>query len=72
VVPAFRGRGIYRALVRARLAHAAAEGATLALVHAEPTSSPILQRLGFRVFGQQRVLAFRPDSAGGPPGVPGC
>jgi GNAT superfamily N-acetyltransferase len=72
VVPAFRGRGIYRALVRARLAHAAAGGATLALVHAEPTSSPVLQRLGFGVYGQQRVLAFRPDSAGGPPSVPGC
>jgi ribosomal protein S18 acetylase RimI-like enzyme len=67
VVPAFRGRGIYRALVRARLAHAAARGATLALVHAEPTSSPVLQRLGFGVYGQQRVLAFRPDSADGPP-----
>jgi GNAT superfamily N-acetyltransferase len=72
VVPAFRGRGMYRALVRARLAHAAARGATLALVHAEPTSSPVLQRLGFGVYGQQRVLAFRPDSAGGPPSVPGC
>jgi GNAT superfamily N-acetyltransferase len=71
VVPAFRGRGIYRALVRARLAHAAARGATLALVHAEPTSSPVLQRLGFGVYGQRRVLAFRPDSAGGPPSVPG-
>jgi len=58
VVPTFRGRGVYRALVRARLAQAAGRGATLALVHAEPTSSPILQRLGFRVYGQQQVLAL--------------
>jgi GNAT superfamily N-acetyltransferase len=71
VVPAFRGRGIYRALVRARLAHAAARGATLALVHAEPTSSPILRRLGFGVYGQRRVLAFAPDAVGRP-SVPGC
>jgi GNAT superfamily N-acetyltransferase len=71
VVTAFRGRGIYRALVRARLAHAAARGATLALVHAEPTSSPTLQRLGFEVYGQKQVLVFRPDAAGGRPSAPG-
>jgi GNAT superfamily N-acetyltransferase len=59
VVPAFRGRGVYRALVRARLAEAMSRGATLALVHADRrTSSPILQRLGFEVYGQQKVLAF--------------
>jgi GNAT superfamily N-acetyltransferase len=58
VAPAFRGRGVYRALVRARLSQAAGQGATLALVHAEPTSSPILQRLGFGVYGQQHVLAL--------------
>lgn len=58
VVPAFRGRGVYRALVRARLAHASGRGAALALVHAEPTSSPVLQRLGFMVYGQQQVLAL--------------
>lgn len=58
VVPAFRGRGVYRALVRARLAQASGRGATLALVHAEPTSSPVLQRLGFSVYGQRQVLAL--------------
>jgi GNAT superfamily N-acetyltransferase len=58
VVTAFRGRGVYRALVRARLAQASGRGATLALVHAEPTSSPILQRLGFLVYGQRQVLAL--------------
>ncbi len=58
VAPSFRGRGVYRALVRARLAQASGEGATLGLVHAEPTSSPILQRLGFRVYGQRQMLAL--------------
>jgi GNAT superfamily N-acetyltransferase len=60
VVPAARGQGVYRALVRARMADAAAHGATLALVHAQPGSSAVLQRVGFTVHGQQRVLAFRP------------
>jgi GNAT superfamily N-acetyltransferase len=60
VVPAARGRGVYRAMVRARLQDAAEQGATLALVHAQPTSSPVLQRVGFTVHGQQRVFAVRP------------
>lgn len=60
VVPPARGRGVYRAMVRARSEHAVAEGATLALVHAQPGSSTVLQRVGFTVHGQQRVLAFRP------------
>lgn len=60
VVPAARGRGVYRAMVRARMVDAAQQGATVALVHAAPTSSPVLQRLGFTVHGYQRVLAFRP------------
>jgi GNAT superfamily N-acetyltransferase len=63
VVPEFRGRGVYKALVRARLAEATVRGARLALVHAmHDTSSPILQRLGFAVYGQRRVIAFRPES----------
>ena len=59
VIPAMRGRGVYRALVATRLCAAAARGATLALVHAGPMSSPILQRLGFRKFGERRT--FRVD-----------
>jgi hypothetical protein len=47
-------------MVRARMVDAAQQGATVALVHAAPTSSPVLQRLGFTVHGYQRVLAFRP------------
>jgi GNAT superfamily N-acetyltransferase len=44
-----RGRGLYRALVRARLAHARARGITLATSHArEATSAPILETIGFQ------------------------
>jgi GNAT superfamily N-acetyltransferase len=48
VLPPFRGRGVYRGLVGARLRHAAARGLTLATTQArEETSAPILERLGF-------------------------
>lgn len=48
VLPAYRGRGLYRALVQARLAHAAARRIGLATSHArEETAAPILERLGF-------------------------
>jgi GNAT superfamily N-acetyltransferase len=48
VLPQFRGRGLYRALVAARLAHARSHGLELATTHArESTSAPILERLGF-------------------------
>ncbi len=56
VAPEYRRRGVYRALVQARMTDAMTQGATLALVHAEPTSSPILQRLGFTVFGELHSL----------------
>ena len=61
VIPAMRGRGVYRGLIATRLGAAAVRGATLALVHAGPMSSPILQRLGFRKFGERRT--FRVDIA---------
>lgn len=48
VLERYRGRGLYRALVHARLAHARARGIMLATSHArEATSAPILERLGF-------------------------
>lgn len=55
VLEAYRGRGVYRALVAARLAYAAERGATMALTQGDvTTSSPILRRLGFVSFGQER------------------
>ncbi len=48
VLEAFRGRGLYRALVHTRLTHARASGIGLATTHArESTSAPILEMLGF-------------------------
>ena len=50
-----RGRGAYRALLRARLGWAVAQGATMALVKGRvETSGPVLRRAGFEVFGQER------------------
>lgn len=48
VLPQFRSRGVYQALVRTRLRHARVLGLALATTHAKAdTSAPILQRLGF-------------------------
>jgi GNAT superfamily N-acetyltransferase len=49
-----RGRGAYRALVRARWDDAVARGTPALGVGAGPMSRPILERLGFR-----RVVEFR-------------
>lgn len=47
-LPRYRGRGLYGALVAARLTHARARGVALATSHAiAATSAPILERLGF-------------------------
>ncbi len=48
---AARGRGLYRALVRARWDYAVARGTPVLTVHANPaTSFPILVRAGFEAF----------------------
>jgi GNAT superfamily N-acetyltransferase len=47
-VPAWRGRGIFRALVAYRAGLAAARGYRYLQVDALPASRPILQRLGFK------------------------
>jgi GNAT superfamily N-acetyltransferase len=54
-LPRARGRGAYRALVRARWEDAAARGtAALAVQAKKETSAPILRRLGF-----EQVVQFR-------------
>lgn len=54
-LPAFRGRGAYRAVLAERLRLAADRGATLALVKGRMvTSAPILLRAGFADFGEER------------------
>ncbi|WP_027346791.1 GNAT family N-acetyltransferase [Hamadaea tsunoensis] len=59
VLEEYRGRGVYRAMVAARLAYAAGHGATMALTQGRvATSSPILRRLGFLSFGQERTYSL--------------
>lgn len=58
VVEEHRGRGIYRALLRARIEYAVERGATMGLVRARVESSaPILRRAGFVAYGRQRGYA---------------
>lgn len=55
VVSEARGRGVYRALLAARLGYAVAHRCEIALVKGRvETSGPILRRAGFEAFGQER------------------
>ena len=56
VLPEARGRGAYRALVRARWDDAVDAGLPALVVHAGAMSRPILERLGFDVVAEQEVL----------------
>lgn len=55
-LPDMRGRGAYRALVRARWDDAVASGAPGLAVLAGAMSRPILERLGFQSLGEVEVL----------------
>lgn len=58
-----RGRGIYRAMLEARMAWAARHGMRLALVKGRvETSGPILRRAGFHEFGQERAWLVDVDA----------
>lgn len=58
VLPRFRRRGLYAAMVGARMADAAALGRTLAISHARgDTSAPILSRLGFTTVAHFRSFS---------------
>lgn len=54
VVPRFRGRGVYRAMVVERLGMAREAGAAGLSVWGGPMSAPILARLGFQRVGWRR------------------
>jgi GNAT superfamily N-acetyltransferase len=54
VRPKFRGKGVYRALVAARLEIAQNVGAAGLVVHAGQMSGPILSRLGFKPVSWRR------------------
>ncbi len=62
-VPAWRGRGIFRALVAYRAAVAAARGYRYLQVDALPTSRPILERLGFQAVARTTPYVFTPVGA---------
>jgi hypothetical protein len=58
--PWARGRGCYRALIRARWDEAVARGTPALVVHAQHgTSRPILERLGFELVCELHELADR-------------
>lgn len=59
-VPAWRGRGIFRALVAYRAGLAARRGYRYLQVDALPTSRPILERLGFRRAAETIPFVFTP------------
>lgn len=59
-LPAWRRRGIYRALVAARVRQAVAEGAVLVQVDASPDSRPILTRLGLVALDWTQPLQWEP------------
>jgi GNAT superfamily N-acetyltransferase len=64
VRPAFRGVGLYRALVGARAQEARRRGARYLTVDAAETSRPILQRMGFQALATIRgweLTPGRPD-----------
>jgi hypothetical protein len=57
--PHLRGRGAYRATVRARLDASRQLGATLGLVRGRlHTSAPVLTRLGFASYGEEPLLVL--------------
>jgi len=56
VLPHARGRGVYRALVRARWDDAVAAGTPALTTHAGAMSRPVLERIGFEVVAEQEIL----------------
>lgn len=61
-LPTWRGRGIYRAVVRRRAELAAARGCRWLQVDASPDSRPILERLGLHALTWTRPMVWGPDS----------
>ena len=61
--PDYRGRGAFRALVRARWDEAANRGTPALIVGAGRMSRPILERIGFRAVAEQHLLLDRSTSS---------
>lgn len=58
-----RGKGIYKALVAARLQEALQRGVRFLYIDASPMSRPILERRGFVFLGYSRPCVFRLDAS---------
>jgi GNAT superfamily N-acetyltransferase len=63
-LPAWRGRGIYKALVAVRAQVAADRGAKYLQVDASADSEPILRRLGFRAITTTTPFVWTPPGSG--------
>ena len=63
-VPAFRKRGLYQALVAARVQEARRRGYRFMTIDAFPTSRPIVERLGFRFLTYTHPLEWHPSRDG--------
>jgi GNAT superfamily N-acetyltransferase len=59
VLPAARGKGVYRALVRARWDHAVARGTPVLVVQAGAMSRPVLTGLGFESHCRVHLMVDR-------------
>jgi ribosomal protein S18 acetylase RimI-like enzyme len=59
VLPEARGRGVYRALVRARWEHAVARGTPILVVQAGAMSAPVLRGLGFEPHNEIHLMVDR-------------
>ena len=64
VLPEWRGRGLYRALVACRARRAAAQGYRYLQVDATESSRPILERLGFQTVGSTTPYCWTPPRVG--------
>jgi hypothetical protein len=58
-VPEWRGRGLYRATVAARIARMRDRAVAFATVDAGPMSRPILERLGFQAIATSWPYTYR-------------
>lgn len=63
-LPAWRGRGLYKALVAARAQVAAARGVRYLQVDASTNSEPILRRLGFKAITTTTPYVWSPSESG--------
>jgi ribosomal protein S18 acetylase RimI-like enzyme len=63
VIPEWRSRGVYRALVGARMEDARRRGLRYLATEARDTSRPILEMLGFRPIGRQITWKFTPPAS---------